>query len=262
MNRAQIIVMGVAIAAGGGAFLIRDDPVPVALPVPSMQASMDHVLVAARDLSYGVELAEGDVKWVDWPRDAVPAEAILKSADSVAPQNLKGSYVRAPMSAGEPVRRARLVKGVAAGVMATMLTPGKRAVAIDVSLNNTAGGFILPNDHVDVLRTYRDPVASKEFDHEVLGLEQVLSNVRVLAMGQTVERKGGEPVVTGSTATLELDPQQAEAIVLAQRTGQLTLILRPITDVTTTAEVERSEENDSLGLTVVRRGISTTMRAK
>ena len=60
--------------------------------------------------------------------------------------------------------------------------------------------------------------------------ELVVSNVRVLAMGQTVETKNGEAVVTGATSTLELDPHQAELVLLAQRTGSLSLALRPLVD--------------------------------
>ena len=56
--------------------------------------------------------------------------------------------------------------------------------------------------------------------------DTLLRNVKVLAIGQNVEEKNGQPVVVGSNATLELDPAQAETIILAQRTGQLSLVLR------------------------------------
>jgi pilus assembly protein CpaB len=266
MNKAQMVVLSVAVAAGGAAFVMMNGsspppPVQIAAPPP---VNLDQVLVATRDLSYGTEIADQDTKWVDWPATAVPPGAIIKSAAPNGKEETQASYVRIPIAANEPVRKERLIKGVTAGLMSTMLSPGKRAVAIDVTLNNTAGGFILPNDRVDVIRTYRDQEATKDLGHEVYNSEVILSNVRVLAMGQTVEKKGSEPVVTGSTATLELDRRQAELVVLAQRTGQLTLTLRPITDAVVkdaSAETESdSSEEDSL--TLVKHGVAATLRAK
>ncbi|WP_457797126.1 Flp pilus assembly protein CpaB [Methylocystis sp. S23] len=266
MNKAQIAVLAVAVAAGGAAFMMMNGsspppPVQVVAPAP---VNVDQVLVATRDLPYGTEIADADANWVDWPKNSVPVGALSRSEAPNAKEDVKTSYVRIPISSGEPIRKDRLIKGVTAGLMSTMLSPGKRAIAIDVTLNNTAGGFILPNDRVDVIRTYRDTEASKDLGHEVYGSEVVLSNVRVLAMGQTIEKKGSEPVVTGSTATLELDPRQAEQVVLAQRTGQLVLSLRPITDaIVKDASAEapgNSDEDDTL--TVVRHGVSANMRMK
>lgn len=266
MNKAQIAVLAVAVAAGGAAFMMMNGsapppPVQIVAPPP---VNLDQVLVAARDLPYGTEITDADTNWVDWPKNSIPVGALSKSEAPNAKEDVKTSYVRIPISGGEPVRKDRLIKGVTAGLMSTMLSPGKRAIAIDVTLNNTAGGFILPNDRVDVIRTYRDTEATKDLGHEVYGSEVVLSNVRVLAMGQTIEKKGAEPVVTGSTATLELDPRQAELVVLAQRTGQLVLSLRPITDaIVKDAAAEAppdSGEDDTL--TVVKHGVSANLRMK
>ncbi|MGJ0509615.1 MAG: Flp pilus assembly protein CpaB [Methylocystis sp.] len=264
MNRAQLIVLGIAVAAGGGAFMMMngDEGQKAGVQVSATPVNLDQVLIATHDLSYGASLSGEDVKWQDWPKEAAPAGAILKSAEAKAPEELKGSYVRIPIAAGEPVRKERLVKGVSAGLMSTMLPSGKRAVAIDVSTNNTAGGFILPNDRVDVIRTFRDPAATQMTGGEMLSSEVVLTNVRVLAMGQTIEKKGTEPVVTGSTATLELTPRQAERIVLAQKTGQLTLMLRAITDAQQNAQSEEDASSDGDSLTVVKHGVAMNYRAK
>ncbi|MGJ0392672.1 MAG: Flp pilus assembly protein CpaB [Methylocystis sp.] len=267
MNKAQVVVLAVAVVAGGAAFMMMNGPSPAPAPAPVVApqpVKVDQVLVASRDLPYGTEIAEADTKWVEWPSASIPPAALTKSATPNAKEEVNSSYVRMPISANEPVYKERLIKGVTAGLMSTMLSPGKRAVAIDVTLNNTAGGFILPNDRVDVIRTYRDPEATRDLGHEVYSSEVVLSNVRVLAMGQTVEKKGSEPVVTGSTATLELDPHQAELVVLAQRTGQLILTLRPITDaIVKNAAAEAPNDNSSDDtLTVVKHGVSANLRMR
>ncbi len=233
MNKAQIIVLTVALAAGGGAFLLMNGYNPPPLPVVMAPArATDDVLIATRDLPYGTELKDPDLNWQPWPKDSTPKGGVFKSESPTAKEDIVDSFVRVPIAEGEPVRRDRLIKGATAGLMSTMLPSGKRAIAIDVSLNTTAGGFILPNDRVDVIRTYRDEDATKNRGVDVVGSEVILMNVRVLAMGQSYELKNGENVVLGATATLELDLRQSELIVLAQRTSSapLALALRPLVD--------------------------------
>jgi pilus assembly protein CpaB len=268
MNKLQIIFAGVTVMAGLGAALMFNGPaVPPPLQAIAPSApSVDEVLVATRDLSYGTMLNDQDMSWQEWPKGAVPKGVVRKSELPTAKDDIKGSLVRLPFSNGEPFRRERLVKGATAGLMSTLLAQGRRAVAIDVSVNTTAGGFILPNDRVDVIRTFRDADQSKDRGAEVVGAQVILANVRVLAMGQTVETKNGESVVTGATATLELDPKQAELVILAQRTGQLTLTLRAMIDAhlnegaSTPDQADQPDANGSM--TIVRFGVSSSYRGK
>lgn len=266
MNKAQIAVLGIAAISGGAAFILTSTetpPTPADVAEPSSPPPLDQVLVVTHDLAYGAEIVDTDVSWIDWPKASIPPGAIAKSANPDAVQDLRSSYVRVPLSTGEPVRRERLVKGVAAGILSTMLSPGKRAVAIDVSLNSTAGGFILPNDHVDVVSTFRDAEAPKGSGRESYGSEVILRNVRVLAIGQTLEKKGAEPVAAGTTATLELDPHEAELITVAQRSGQLTLFLRPIWDARKiSVEEDWTDESQDETMTVIKRGASANLRMK
>jgi pilus assembly protein CpaB len=258
MNKAQIIVLSVALAAGGGAFLMMngqsEPPRIVIAPTPN-----DEVLTATRDLSYGASLNDSDMAWMPWPKDIVPKGVIRKSEIPNAKEEIRASFVRVPLATGEPVRRERLVKGQTAGMMSTMLASGRRAVAIDVTVNTTAGGFILPNDHVDVIRTFRDQEQTKERGVDIVSSEVILSNVRVLAMGQTIETKNGEAVVTGATATLELDPRQAELVILAQRTGQLALALRALVDANAKDQATDAPQ-DASSLTVVRYGVPSVLQ--
>lgn len=261
MNKAQIVVLGVAVVAGGGAFVMMNGSPPEAPTIVQMiptQPQTDQVLVAARDLSYGAALAEPDTNWIEWPIGAVPQGVLRKSEAPNAKEDIRGSYVRNPISNGEPVRRERLVKGPIAGLMSTLLPAGHRAVAIDISPNTTAGGFILPNDHVDVMRTFNDADRGREGAADIAS-EVILTNVRVLAIGPIVETKNGESVVTGATATLDLEPRQAELVILAQRTGQLALMLRSMADA---HEDDRHSAAADDTLTVVRFGVPSTMRAR
>ena len=131
---------------------------------------------------------------------------------SDAIEELTGTFVRNTISVGEPIREQNLVQR-RGSYFATVLPSGKRAVAVRVSAETTAGGFILPNDRVDVLHT--------ETDHDNQISRTVLKNIRILAVDQIVDEgskndKNSKPTVIGKTATLELNSEQAEIIMAAQ----------------------------------------------
>jgi pilus assembly protein CpaB len=268
MKIARIAVLGVALAAGGAAaFLVsgsKPPPVPQVVQAPP-PVQTEEVLVAAKELNFGAALGDADMAWQAWPNTgAGKGVFIRKSENPNALVDVKGSLVRGTFLAGEPLRRDRLVKGPTAGLMSTMLSSGKRAVAINIDSQGgtTAGGFILPNDHVDVVRTFRDDDATTATGSDVVVTQTILSNVRVLAIGQNVQNKNGEAVVVGSNATLELDPKQAELIILAQRTGQLSLTLRAMVDANKTGETIPSDTSDESALTIVRFGVPAQSRVR
>lgn len=267
MKKSRIIVLILALAAAAGAFIMAGGSSPPAVPVaalpppPPPPPATEDVLVAAKDLQLGTRLGDGDVVWHSWPKDAVPAGTLIKSQDPKAIEELKGATVKSAIFAQEPVRNEKLIKGDG-GLVAVMLPSGKRAVAINIDTQGatSAGGFILPNDHVDVVHTYRqDP---KPGTPQAVGdnyvTDTLLTNVKVLAIGPNVQErspqdKNGQPVVMGSNATLELDPQQAETVIQAQRTGQLSLVLRSVLDAHG-ASVTAQQHEASHGLSIVRYG--------
>jgi pilus assembly protein CpaB len=268
MRIARLAVLGVALAAGGAAaYLVsgsKPPPAPQVVQAPP-PAQTEDVLVAAKELNFGAALGDADMTWQAWPNTgAGKGVFIRKSENPNALADVKGSLVRGTFLPGEPLRRDRLVKGPTAGLMSTMLSPGMRAVAINIDSQGatTAGGFVLPNDRVDVVRTYRDDEATKATGSDVVVTQTILSNVRVLAIGQNVQNKNGEAVVVGSNATLELDPRQAELIILAQRTGQLSLILRAMVDANKSGDTIPANSSDDTSLTIVRFGVSTQARVR
>lgn len=251
--------MGVALVAGvGAAYLMMGAKQPQQVrivapaPVPILK---DAVLVAARDLPFGSVINDADMRWQSWPKEQVPPGVIQQSVQPNALLDVKGSIVRSNFSAGEPLRPDRLVKGNGSGFMAAVLAPGTRAVAIELADQgkSAAGGFILPNDRVDVIRTFHPDDAPSG----VAG-ETILTNIRVLAIGQAVQEKAGERTVIGGTATLEVTPDQAEKLVLAQRTGQLTLSLRSMAD----ASKDDQPTEESKTMTIIRSGNASQSRVR
>ena len=262
MNRMQIVVLGVSVTAFGGAYILFNSggPTPRA---PIVQAApkieTDEVLVAAQDVPMGTQIGDTSVTWQVWPKAAISELMIAKSAGLSIMADIKGSMTRVAFLRGEPMRRDKLVKGGAGGFMSAILPAGMRAVAIKIDNggDSEAGGFILPNDRVDVVRVYRDDDATKARGAEVMGSQTILANVRVLAIGQNVQEENGKKVVTGGNATLELDPSQAELIVLAQHTGgsNLHLVLRSLVDSGGSTETVGDLENGKGGgVTIMRFG--------
>jgi pilus assembly protein CpaB len=247
MKLARIAVLGVALAAGGGAALMMQGSPPAPEPAAPPPAPAFEVLVAAADLPMGNSLKPADLRWQPWPESAPASGLIGRSDHPGILEELAGSVVRSPILAGEPVRREKLIKGHG-GFMSAILPAGRRAVAITIDNRgaSSAGGFILPNDRVDVIRTIKPengpPVS-----------ETILGNVRVLAIGQTIQERNGEKVVTGETATLELSPTQSEEVILAQKIGQLSLVLRSLADVNETGTPKRQERGAALQ--VIRYGV-------
>ncbi len=269
MKKARLIFLGVVLASGAGAsylVLSRPEPPPppkiVAAPPP---VATDQVLVAAHELNFGSVVQPSDLTWQDWPKSASIQGVIHKSESPNAIDDVKDSVVRGAFLQGEPIRRDKLFKGGSSGYLSAILSPGYRAVAINIegSGATTAGNFILPNDRVDVIRIYRDEDAAKIGSGDAYISETIVRNVRVLAIGQNAQDKGGQASISGPTATLELDPEQAEAVVLAQRIGQLSLILRPMQDSQgSSGPVASNLEIHERAVTVVRAGVATQSRGK
>jgi pilus assembly protein CpaB len=264
MKAARLVVLTVALAAGGVAAMLagRSTKPPEVKTVQPKTATVD-ILVAKSDLPMGKAIAPGDVMWQAWPKGTATGNFIRKADRPNAIESLSGSIARVPFVTGEPIREAKLVDAKGSGFLAAILPSGMRAVSTQISPETGAGGFILPNDHVDVILTRRDREAEKSTGVEAHTSETILANVRVLAIDQTVEEKNGQKVVVGKTATLELAPRQAETLVLARQLGALSLALRSITDSTKDGPVteDRSGARGS-AVNVVRFGVSTVTTPK
>src|SRR3954470_18552043 len=266
MKSARIVVLGVAVAAGGLAAILMsggsDTPAPAPAPAPTAQLETVEILVAKNDIGVGQALGPQDMVWQKWPAVSANAAFIKRNERADAVDQLVGAVARSPIGAGEPVREARLIKAKGSGYMAAILPSGMRAISTEISAETGAGGFILPNDRVDVILTKREKAQASGTD--VVNSEVILSNVRVLAIDQAPKEKEGQNAVVGKTVTLELKPEQTETLARARQGGTLSLALRSIADVnmvenTDDEDQRRSRRGESVN--VVRYGVAapTTM---
>ncbi|MGA9793933.1 MAG: Flp pilus assembly protein CpaB [Rhizomicrobium sp.] len=227
-NSRKLILAGAGLAAIVVIFLVRGllgggtAPAKAALQ-PAV--AMSNVLVAANGADSGTPLNASMVRWQAWPSSNVDASFITQQASPNIATIVSGAVVRAPLVAGQPITTANIIHSNSSGVMAATLSPGMRAVSIGISTESSAGGFILPNDRVDVILTEQMSGESRTYLSRT-----ILKNVRVLAVDQTYKEDKDQKVVLAKTATLELEPQQAEAVERAQASGTISLSLRGLGD--------------------------------
>ena len=251
MNTARIVVLGIALSAGGiAAYLASSgsDAPKVAPAEPVAQLATVDVLVAKSDIGLGQNVKPEDMQWQTWPQATASNVFIRKSDRPDAMTQLVGSIAREPLIAGEPIRDQKLVKASGSGFMAAILPSGARGISTEISPETGAGGFILPNDRVDVILTRRERHPENLALPETVVSEIILSNVRVLAIDQAPKEKEGQTTVVGKTVTLELRPDQAEILARSHQMGTLTLALRSITD----AKATEAKADDQMLVTVYR----------
>ncbi|HET7084261.1 MAG TPA: Flp pilus assembly protein CpaB [Rhizomicrobium sp.] len=233
MNTQRIIVLGIAlVAAGGAALLVRGMLGGGTQQVQAKvapQVAMSEVLVASTNLSPGQALTTEQVRWEKWPASAVDPSFITHEPATSEDQIVKGTVVRAMILPGQPITRTALVHGDASGFMAATLGDGMRAISIAISTDSGAGGFILPNDRVDVILTRRG-------ENNRSSARTILTDLRVLAVDQTFRQEKDTRTVIGKTATVEVSPEQAEVIAAGSQSGLLSLSLRPLNDAAAAAK--------------------------
>lgn len=259
MTPARIVILIVAlVAAVGLALLVHGLFAQPKTPPPAAVAAappptMTRVLVAKTDLAVGARLSDQNMSWQGWPTATLNVAYITDGDTTAAPkapvdtmmqkasktvgdiatgggpkmQAMIGDVVREPIYAGEPITAKKVVHSGDTSYMAVRLPQGMRAMALALSLESGAGGFIEPGDRVDVLSTHQDPNKNSSGG---MVTETVLSNALVLAIDQKTDA-GKAQTVAGATITLEVPDVNASAVAKARTQGGLTIALRSYADI-------------------------------
>jgi pilus assembly protein CpaB len=259
MNMTRILILVAALgAAGVAAFLARGLMGGQNNAAASTNMEMTEILVAAKAIEVGSKVNPGDLKWQGWPKAAVDPTFVAKhNAAGALDEMTEGSVARVPLANGEPVTSQKVIKADGAGFLAAVLTPGKRAVGVKLTTDRGAGGFILPNDRVDVIMTRK--LGNSASGVPAYRAATVLRDVRVLAVDQTAQEEGDSKSIVAKTATLELSGQQAEVLALAEAMGDLSLSLRSLSQGDQNAKDDMSAKglggDDEESVSVLRFGI-------
>lgn len=180
------------------------------------------ILVAAEDVEEGEEMRGRQMVVAEMPGRFVSQSMVRPAhADTIA-----GQRVVVPLRKGDPILWSHFRNATEEGRLSERILQRTRAVTVNVTEKSSVGGFVQPNDHVDVLATFRDP-GSQEMVTVTL-----LHNVIVLATGSAADREGGWGRGYSDVSLLVL-PEEAELLVLAQEMGNITLVLRHPDEVDT-----------------------------
>jgi pilus assembly protein CpaB len=256
MNTARIVVLTIAVGAGGVAAYLASGLDSKPPPEPVVQLQTVDVLVAKSDIGLGQTVTPEDMLWQSWPAASTSNTFIRRNERPDATTQIAGSIARSPFIAGEPIREPKLIKANGSGFMAAILPTGMRAVSTEISPETGAGGFILPNDRVDVILTRREKNPDRGSSNDIVFSEIILTNTRVLAIDQAPKEKDGQNSVVGKTVTLELKAEQTGILAAARQAGTLSLALRSIADLNQVdlGSEDRTRQRGSIN--VVRYGIT------
>ncbi len=253
IKKSRIYVLGIAILAGGFAAYLAIHVGQPSTPSPAVAAARpaSQVLVASQHIAAGQRISAASLAWKAWPEQALQPDYITASAMPAATTDLDSFMARSEFLPGDPIRRQKLTEG-AGGFLSAALDKGMRGVSVVVTAESASGGFISPNDHVDVVLT-RPSTAGvvNSGPHS----ETILRNVRVLAintqavepgsLGPSPDQQRGSTFTGQATATLALDPKSADLVVSAAAMGKLSLLLRPAAEADKTA-VAQDAANQSI----------------
>ncbi|MCP3475405.1 Flp pilus assembly protein CpaB [Bradyrhizobium sp. CCGUVB1N3] len=257
MKPARFIVLAIALIAGALAAYLASSSSDSGAPPPQPVAQLPtvDVLVAKTDIGLGQTVGPNELQWQTWTQSTASGSFIRRPDRPEAMTQITGSIARQPFVAGEPIREQKLVKADGSGFMAAILPSGKRAISTEISAETGAGGFILPNDRVDVILTKREkPTNTDGPQTDTISSQAILTNIRVLAIDQAPKEKEGQNAVVGRTATLELTPNEVELLAASRQSGTLSLALRSIAD----SNKNVVAENDTSNLITVYRGATST----
>jgi len=263
MSPRRILFILIALVASGTtmfvgqAYLKQQRPPVVAEappPAPPVEENVPKVLVAAVALQTGTFVHREHLRWQPWPNGSIPDGYIVFGGQNYKPEDLEGaSVVRSSLAEGEPITLERLARPGQTGFLAAALTPGKRAVTVSLSPTSGNAGFIFPGDGVDLIVTFDvkeeeapGQSAGKAIDHRIA--ETILTGLKVLALDQRVDT-GKREVVVARTATLEVDPKEAEIVAVAGELGKLSLSLRHTGDPVGDAAAPGQTADEKRGVT-------------
>ena len=177
------------------------------------------VVVARSPLRFGNVLTTQNLREVEWPNEAIPANSFSSVAELTRGDK---RIVLASMEPNEPIVGNKITGPGQKATLSAVIEDGMRAVTIRVNDVEGVAGFVLPGDRVDVLLT-------RQAEKDMASTDVVLQNTKVLAIDQIADERAEKPVVV-KAVTLEVDTVSAQKLALAASAGNLSLVLRKAGD--------------------------------
>lgn len=219
-----LVVIGILVAGLAALAVRKVAPPPASEQVVAAQTVK--ILIAQDTIPAGSFVrADSQLSWGEWPVEQAKSPPYIAEAGGVSAESFNGAVARRTIFAGEPITQSSVVKPGEGGFMSAVLGAGKRAVSIPVNATTGNAGFIFPGDAVDLILTHS--IQRGESEGEGFASETFVEDVRVLAVDQMLDNPENKAVLA-KTVTLEVAPQQAEAITVALEMGKISISLRSL----------------------------------
>jgi pilus assembly protein CpaB len=217
-----VLVFGLALS-GGALFFASEYFNGIKASMVQQGPEMVRVLVAKQALEYGATISPGNLRWVEWPKAAVPPGAYTSAEELLGEKGDQKRIVLRSIDPGEPILDSKITSFGESPRMSMNLGAGMRAVSISIDAISGVSGFIGAGDRVDILltRTQQDQLTSSV----------ILQDITVIAIDQSQNSETTSARV-GRTVTVEVDTTQAQKLALAQQVGRLSLTLRGLGEST------------------------------
>jgi pilus assembly protein CpaB len=214
MRPNNFVTLFIAIALGGvAAFLARN----WLLSHSQASVSSGTIVVASQAVPFGTTLSDDNLSEISWGSRDLP-EGAFKTKQDLLKDGKRAAL--ASLAKNEPVLASRVTGPGRSATLSTTIEDGKRAVTVRVDDVRGVAGFIMPNDHVDVVLIRAERSAQQGSYSNLL-----LQNIKVIAVDQVASEQKEKPSVA-KAVTLEVTPSQAQKVALATEIGTLSLILR------------------------------------
>ena len=216
MARMRVFIVFVFAVTVGGVFALATYNYVQKIPARTVSIPTTPVVVAASDLDIGAELRREDLRIIEWPANALPADVIHDPKDAV------GRGLIMPVIQNEPILPMKLASKEAGAGLPPAIPPGLRAVSVRVNEVIGVAGYVLPGTHVDVVVT-----VSPTEKHNDMTSKVILTNVLVLAAGTKIDRMTDkDKPMPVTVVTLLVAPEESERLTLASSEGKIQLALR------------------------------------
>jgi pilus assembly protein CpaB len=219
MKLTSLLMAAIGMSFAGGSAYMAHDYMETRTARATAEQSPDlvPVMIAAQDIPFGESIGAEMLRVRPWPREALPEGAFSNPEDLIPTNGQDPRRARASIFQGQPIIASHVSEFGEKVTIVNTLSPNGRAVAITVSAQTAAGGFVTPGDYVDIVLT--------RGGGEDLRAVTILQNIRVIAVDQDANEHSDAPR-TSRTVTVDVTPQQGQALAIAQSAGRLSLMLR------------------------------------
>ena len=173
-----------------------------------------NVIVAAREIPFGIKLELTHLKSIALTIDSAPEETFEQT------DNVIGKITKIKFYPGDIITKFRITEHLGGSTLSALINQNYRAVSVRVNDIVGVAGFILPGNRVDVLATKNTGASRRNVE-----IHTILENINVLAVDQEASPDKEKPAIVRAV-TLELLPKQAEKLVKAMQEGKIQLTLR------------------------------------